>query len=340
MFLDINIQNYRLFNNFSINKFGKINIFTGAPNSGKSTILESIYLLSSLNFNSFINISAIRNYLLDAEMFTSIFYENNISNNISLTTKNTDFSLNLTMKYKNTVFSSDENGNIDINNINHILDMHYKFNNEIFDFKLTISPNKKELQTNRDLNKPSEWISPLSSVYISSYLPSNILQKNLKEILQDNNKKILFDKYLKELDASITELRFIDKNIFIVYNNSNFNVNIKSMGKGFYSYLTIVSSIIVGNKIILIDEIENGIHFSMQEKLINIILNMADEFDIQFFITTHSKEFLEILNKLIKNYTLDIKLYNMYFNAGNPSYVLYNKEEFDLMINNQNEIRD
>jgi len=46
-------------------------------------------------------------------------------------------------------------------------------------------------------------------------------------------------------------------------------------------------------KIILIDEIENGIHFTNQEKLWKMLFDLAIEYKVQIFSTTHSLEMIK-----------------------------------------------
>lgn len=43
-------------------------------------------------------------------------------------------------------------------------------------------------------------------------------------------------------------------------------------------------------KIVLIDELESGLHFSVQEKLWELIFEYANSWKIQFFITTHNRD--------------------------------------------------
>ena len=42
--------------------------------------------------------------------------------------------------------------------------------------------------------------------------------------------------------------------------------------------------------LVLIDEIENGLHYSAQRKVFSNLLTMAKEFNVQIFATTHSSE--------------------------------------------------
>lgn len=66
--------------------------------------------------------------------------------------------------------------------------------------------------------------------------------------------------------------------------------------------LDIISSLILTDdfRVILIDEIERGIYYKNYRKLSEIIIELCkDNQNIQLFITTHSKEFLEAFNEAL-----------------------------------------
>ena len=48
-FKSIEIEQYKIFKDFKIDKLNRINIFAGFNNTGKTTLLESIYLLTKQN---------------------------------------------------------------------------------------------------------------------------------------------------------------------------------------------------------------------------------------------------------------------------------------------------
>jgi predicted ATPase len=53
---------------------------------------------------------------------------------------------------------------------------------------------------------------------------------------------------------------------------------------------------------LLIDEIENGLHWSVLPKVWHFLVDTARLFDVQVFATTHSKDCLEALADLHKNH--------------------------------------
>jgi AAA15 family ATPase/GTPase len=57
------------------------------------------------------------------------------------------------------------------------------------------------------------------------------------------------------------------------------------------------------NTVLTIDEIENGIYYENMQIFWETLLSTSKEFNVQLFITTHSYEMLEYLQKAIENQT-------------------------------------
>ncbi len=65
------------------------------------------------------------------------------------------------------------------------------------------------------------------------------------------------------------------------------------MGDGMLRILSIALSLSQSqNGIVLIDEVENGLHFSVQEDVWRLIFRTARRLNVQVFVTTHSDECL------------------------------------------------
>ena len=178
--------------------------------------------------------------------------------------------------------------------------------------------------------------------FISSYMDYD-LSSNLKYILSNNQKKEQFKSLYTKFDNRIKDIRFIENKVAVELVNLTHAINIKSMGKGFQTYLKIIASMVAGNKYIIIDEIENGMHFESVKILLENILSLSKEYSLQFFVTTHNKELLEILNNILdeNNYNDMLSVYNTYINnENNIDIVNYTQENFSHFIENENEMRD
>ena len=329
MLKNIDIQNYRAIKQISLNNFANINIFTGAANAGKSSILEAVYFLCNINIDTLNNILKIRNFTDEKDMFSALFYDYNTKNNIKINGI-IDDDITCSISSGNSIVYDSLDNWLNIIKINYDAG----FNGSTYS---AVLDNKLKLQMKLDDNFfPPDY----SAEYLASFSNYDTLKNNLAKILVNNNSKKLLNKYLKEFDDNIEDIMFIGNIISVSYKYLSNAVNIKSMGKGFYTYLTILSAVLSGSKIIIIDEIENGIHFSLMKKLIDNIINISKENNIQFFISTHSKEFLEIFNNQIQKTDINIKLYNIYDKDKIINAIEYNKDQICSMIYNQNEIRD
>ncbi len=71
-------------------------------------------------------------------------------------------------------------------------------------------------------------------------------------------------------------------------------VPLNSLGDGVVRILQLVLKLFPARGgFFLIDEFENGLHFSVQEKVWTLLLRMAEKLDIQVFATTHSWDCIE-----------------------------------------------
>jgi len=107
------------------------------------------------------------------------------------------------------------------------------------------------------------------------------------------------DNYLKNFDSSIEKFRLINSQPHCRKNGKFYNLNEfgDGLGKFIYFIMLLLSN---QNSIILIDEIENGIHYTNLDKLWEIILTISKQQNVQVFATTHSKECIESYARVAK----------------------------------------
>jgi predicted ATP-dependent endonuclease of OLD family len=85
-------------------------------------------------------------------------------------------------------------------------------------------------------------------------------------------------------------------------------------------------------KVVLIDEIENGIHYSNQKALWNMLYKMAVKLDIQVFATTHSQEMANALTKAANEYEFrDEVAYFELFKHPKTGEIEANQMDMDLL---------
>lgn len=141
-----------------------------------------------------------------------------------------------------------------------------------------------------------------------SFIPTQFLSMDLLADLWD--KTILTDyfanvkKFLNLISTDLEDIAFIkvkrnrfkdiERTGIIKLKNYINPIPLNSMGDGVLRILQLVLGIQpAAGGILLIDEFENGLHFSVQEKLWELIFELAKTLDIQVFATTHSWDCIE-----------------------------------------------
>ncbi len=132
----------------------------------------------------------------------------------------------------------------------------------------------------------------------------NVIQA-VRKILDDNQLEKRLNQSLNQFDKNIQAIRFNANNqLKLEMKNIKEKVPLSMFGDGLMKYLHIMSAFIANNATtIYIDEVENGLHFSCMRLLLkNTIdfINNNKDGNLQAFMTTHSQEFIEILDQVIR----------------------------------------
>jgi AAA15 family ATPase/GTPase len=133
-----------------------------------------------------------------------------------------------------------------------------------------------------------------------------------------------------------------ERTTIIKLSNVDTPIPLKSMGDGINRILTIILALVnADNGFLLIDEFENGLHYSVQEKLWEIIFKLSQKLNVQVFVTTHSEDcivgFETILND--SDNPLEGKLIRLENINGKIKQVEFDAKELKIATDNDIEIR-
>ena len=333
----IEIDKFKGIEKIEIDNLNKINIFVGANNSKKTTVLEAIFLFNINDVENLRRILSGRKYIGYEEILNSFFYNLNTFEDpiIMLFEKENKRELKISCEKKvmEVSFSEKEIFNGESSNINQ---------KSIYKFLLNNKPSIEIKVENNSIGFSSlNNLKESNIVYIPTNREISKLADNIRKL--QNYKKIdeLTD-ILKCYDKNLQKIYVDGYNIFVDLDNVDKSLSIGTMGEGFISSLIIISNLLVagGNNkevIILIDEIENGLYRTALKKLIGTILKLIKEYNIQLFITTHSEEFLKEFYKLnLKNI---VSLYRMENEKNGIKATYYSEEEAKELLAEGWEIR-
>jgi len=327
---EIEIIKYKKLENLKINKLNRINIFAGVNNSGKSSLLEAINLLINQNDTyNFLDMQRIRGKF---PKLNALWLNSEFRDKIEIKGRFNYVPISLNIQKE-----EEETDNLDKNNYLSTFEFESTFGDENLksSVRLFQDKNEKFYKTIRVVCNNS---------YSNPYLIQNrtYLEKSYaKAVSKDILKDILT--FIKDnIDNDITDIRFTKECIeTFQVNHKDFTVDLSGFGDGlqaiFYIALQFASA---ENGVILIDEFENGIHYSLLEKFTEFIQKLAIKLNVQVFLTTHSKETIEaFVNNGFENE--DINFYRISKNrkTGNINTIKYNSKLLLEEFSDNQEVR-
>ena len=308
---NISIKNFRGIDSLTMDDFSRVNVFLGQNNSGKTTMLEAIAMLMSMSNP---DVPQAINAVRARKPFSNFIDVQYFFNNLDVTTppevkaELSDGSfrhLTLALSYVFDELADPKNepqqqmGAVKYVNT---LEMNFEIAKGTTrqSHKSWLRVNPQGLVVNRKVadgyfeNKRA-WLTP------SDLMTSN-LANDLAELFKRNRKDTILA-LLKLFDARINSIEILTDDIYVGFEGMSQMLSVSMMGDGLRRYLNIVAS--AANPLIdilLIDEIDNGLHYSVYKKLWQALFALAEASDKQIFGTTHSKETLGHLNKMLEEH--------------------------------------
>ena len=327
-FKNIEIWNFRGIDHLEIDDFSRVNVFLGQNSSGKSSVLECLLLMmgmSNPDLPQTINSIRSRNYSSFADlgyMFHNcdIKVKPEMSSELFDSTKR-HLSLVLTYVFDGQSQLDLQNGQIPtsetktfLNTLKMLFDVESGHEKSTHECILTV--NQQGLISGKKL--AGGYLEKNSVAFISSDLaagnPANDLVELAKRRLKDS-----VTEQLKHFDSRITTLEILNNVAYVGLEGIDQLLAVNMQGDGLRRYLNIVAaSANPMNNILLIDEIENGLHYSAYKKLWEAIFALATTTNKQVFITTHSKETLSRLNEMLEEHPEYQQMVRLYTLAKTP----------------------
>ncbi len=312
MFKSITIKNFRCFEDLTINQIERINLIGGMNNIGKTALLEAIYLMTSLNS---IEIPLKLNFdrgvfnpkTFDVEEICEwLFFEKKAHKAIKIEVIDdqeikSELKLSLEKAASPRLFPL----TLSSNRRRTLKDLHLEFrtaDQKPLEFTLFLMPDKEEpdmarigIDPQRQSHENLEIPALPPSDFISSRLRISPTEDAEKfSFLEAQNKQDEIVSILNVLEPRLKRLSVLVTGGMPIINGdigANYLIPISLMGEGISRLLSIVLSIMnTPGGTVLIDEIENGIHYSVLPKIWASIATASERFNTQIFATTHSQE--------------------------------------------------
>lgn len=324
----IDVVSFRGIQNLKVENLSEINIVTGTNNSGKTSFLEAVMMLSAPE--SLMNIIKVarvresakypalfRSRLSNFQLFSYLFNKKNEKSTLYIKGNygSSHVILNIEGEFQKVML--DEYLIKDLLNNSMTKGSRYKeiesLEEEVETFMGQHSYSLNDMQRPKgdnelNFNKYSlddtlkvvrynpvyfkyNFISSIDHIIKDSI---NIIIKNLefkKEVLEILN---IFDEDIEDLVIIETDGRYIH----CIQSKSKGLMPLSIYGDGIKKVISLASGIISSKEgILLVDEIETSIHTKIMQRIFHWLIESCRKFSVQLFLTTHSLEVVdEILN--------------------------------------------
>lgn len=335
MLNSLQVKNFRSLEDFKVKKIGRVNLIVGKNNSGKSSVLEALRIYAG-NANQALLVKIAdghdEKYLLnedDQDVFDTVlpfedlftgrkFQEGTESIVIGETGDENDC-----LKITHGFLIREE-----VTSINEVT------GEETVRVNRRVITDKSEIDRNEDNVTDALVVTKRNEQSIIDFSRSRMIhrrpfdEKNFIPCSVIPTQFISMDELAKEWDSiALTDGEEIVKealrivlpefeNLTFVIKSSRHSRNIErqakvkisgvsrpvplnSLGDGMLRVLQLVLKVFSAKDgILLIDEFENGLHYSVQEKVWSLLFKLSKKLNIQIFVTTHSWDCIESFSKV------------------------------------------
>jgi AAA15 family ATPase/GTPase len=278
---------YKRLQHLRISKLSRINLFAGINNSGKTTLLEAVYLLCrQSDFSGIIEVVRRRGKLAEDKINPEWFLEQ-LPNEISISGYFDNNNTKVQIKHY-----KEENGEIDMSRYLESVEITSTYaGNSQESLTRVFKGRERETQASGlRILCPSVFSSPFFLNEPHRYAPFYHKSTQSKALPK------IFEFIKKKMVDTVEDIRLVDElQRFLVTDKSyDYALDLTEYGEGlqriFFISLLFASA---QNGVVLIDEFENAIHTELIANFADFISDLARLFNTQVLLTSHSKECID-----------------------------------------------
>lgn len=366
----LHIKNYKNLEDLQISKLGRVNLIAGENNVGKSSLLEAISIHQSggslewlkrlLEFRGEATDKYVENHLRkEMDSFLSFLPNYDDEHKLELPIILSDTKQNVEIRfvyytetqvvengYEGVIRTVIENYNPNSYNDNTGLGLEIATS---FGQKILYTFNGAVPRLQTELLRKIQYVrmgdlNTINNPSLFDKLALTPLQKEVVKALQIIESGIADLNFLKDDRRRSRFTRERNENTdervpYVVFEGESKPRRLSSMGDGINRILTIILAMLnAKDGVLLIDEFENGLHYSVQQKLWKVIFSLSASLNIQVFVTTHSRDAIRAF--VAENTKNDGAFIRLERRKDKVVAVTYdNNEDLDLVLEQNIEIR-
>ena len=370
----LSIRRYRGLSELKLDKLTTFNVLVGANDVGKTSVLEAIFLLTNLvDPRLSVRVQNWRNYIVqDIDEFSSLFFGLDSTNRIELESRlsesgeirKLDISSPSVESFaggKSQPFeSTSRHGRSDSrpqDKISAGQSSSIVYGTKVLRYEATIHDHTRQLSFSASLvDHGEQWDvshefdssnkTALDKVVSATYMaPSSAYQTDDIGRLIINKKDDYLLQYLRIINSRVNKIAVQGNTAFLDIGLPEM-MPLNMFGSGMKRAAMILSACMLNDeRILLIDEIEYGLHYHAIGPLLETLLTLADERQVQIFVTTHSWEVLKSLQHILSQdrcstYRETTSCFALQRDStGTVRHYRYSYDQFDHSIAHRIELR-
>lgn len=354
MFTSLQIKNFRCFRELKVKSLERVNLIAGKNNTGKTALLEAIFLQLgpnnpslSTSLDGFRGIGRTR---VDAEeVWGWLFFGKQIDETIELLGSYTDHkSCALRIRLVEPESGMLAPPGTETGTTSTILPSSFTttvWRDLVLEFQDPtgkISPSRVSLSENKESRARLAPSPPGIFLHTRSWFPA-VDAERFSKLEQVGRQEVVVNA-LKFLEPRLSRLAvLVTGGVPHIHGDIGIGrlVPLPLMGEGIVRLLSILLAIAnASGGTVLIDEVENGLHHSVLIKVWKAIAQAARQANVQVFATTHSYECILAAHEAFSNHDpYDLRLYRLERVDEDIKVVAYDQESLEVSLEEHWEIR-
>ena len=356
---DLAIKGFRGISNLTLPGLGRVNLFAGKNSIGKTTVLEAVQLYASRGEEDVLH-EIVRkreefdyNFLEDSDEVESLnldalFFGRNpeLDDKLHIGPEDGSEKLIISLASEKEIESYTSRG------IRNFVSKDTKF------LKVVFKRSKRIISGLTNIRRPFRRIRQVSDGNGSApaivchwigpeILPNPVIARFWDQVALKDEEDIALNAVGMVMDADVERLTMVGDEYSrfrsrrpIVKLGEDAPVPLRSLGDGavrlFTAALAMTNCV---NGFLLIDEVENGIHHSIQQQFWEMVLNTASRYNIQIFATTHSDDCIGGFSRAALESKEDGVLFRLERKNKGIESVRYSENDLEAAAKFQTEVR-
>ena len=370
MIRTLTIENFRCFEQFELHDLGRVNLLVGGNNSGKTSVLEAVELVTANGYPFALNACLARRgqisyspelrrdtYRLDVRR---LFHGHRVILGSHLRVTALTDENEKPLRFTASLVEANEDELEWLGATSDQFDHPYSF--EMFwgtrpELTSRAALLSQGLVPAHKLHTSGRWTEalPRSTVFLPpDSLDSEVVTASFEKIVLTTKEDLVLD-LLRVIEPKIERIATQRINgesghgskaehrggVLLRLSDSDERIPLGSMGDGVWRLLGLALCLArAENGVLLVDEIDTGLHYSVMEKMWKLVTETAKRLNIQVFATTHSRDCVESLASVCReSVTENSEVTIQRVERGKKRSVAYTEREIVIAAEHGMEVR-